>query len=69
MTALHHACRSGSTDLVKLLIERGMSLMDRDDVSNDVICACMLYMMRMMRTYVPVIQNLISLQYHHLLML
>ena len=41
MTALHHACRSGSTDLVKLLIERGMSLMDTDDVSNDVMCAYM----------------------------
>ena len=36
MTALHHACRSGSTDLVKLLIERGMNLVDRDIVSNDV---------------------------------
>ena len=41
MTALHHACWSGSTDLVKLLIEHGMSLMDRDGVSNAVMCTYM----------------------------
>ena len=41
MTALHYACGSGSTDLVNLLIERGMSLMDRDIVSNDVTCPYM----------------------------
>ena len=41
MTALHYACRSGSADLVKLLIECGMSLLDRDDVSNAVMCTYM----------------------------
>ena len=41
MTALLHACQSGSTEVVKLLIERGMSLMDVDDVSNAVTCAYM----------------------------
>ena len=60
MTPFHHACKSGHTKLVKLLLERSCDVMVRDNVSNDVICACMLYMMRMMRTYVPVIQNLIS---------
>ena len=69
MTAVHHACKFGHTEVVKLLLERSCDVMVRDNVSDDVICACKLYMMRMMRTYVPVIQNLISLQYHHLLML
>ena len=44
VTALHHACRSGSADLVKLLIERGCDMMARDEVSNDVMCIYMSYM-------------------------
>ena len=33
--ALHHACRSGSTDMVKLLIEHGGDVMAGDKVSNE----------------------------------
>ena len=40
-TALHHACWSGSADVVKLVIERGCDVMARDEVSNDVMCAYM----------------------------
>ena len=40
-TALHHACLSGSTDVAKLVIERGCDVMARDEVSNDVVCAHM----------------------------
>ena len=44
-TALHHACQAGrSADLVKLLIERGGDVNARDEVSNDVMCIYMSYM-------------------------
>ena len=43
-TALHHACWSCNAKLVKLLIESGGDVMARDEVSNDVMCAYIYYM-------------------------
>ena len=59
-TALHHACKSnGPAELVKLLIEQGCDVMAKDNVSNDVMCAYMSYMISMMRSYVRMIYKLI----------
>ena len=58
MTALHNVCKSkGPAELVKLLIELGCDVMAKDNVSNDVMCAYMSYMISMMRSYVQMIST------------
>ena len=58
MTAFHYACLSDSVELVKQLIESGGDVMARDEVSNDVMCAYTYYMICVMWSCVPIMQNL-----------